>query len=135
MMAHRATQEARACHAELPAEQLPGNRADDTVEPSAELDGTAALSDAERRVAALASLGYTNREISRRLHVTVSTVEQHLTRVYRKLNVKNRTDLPADFSLYRAGTADEPCLTSAGGSAAGYGTAVTLHGCGHGRGE
>ncbi len=55
----------------------------------------ALLSDAESRVAVLAALGYTNREISGRIHVTVSTVEQHLTRVYRKLNVASRTELPS----------------------------------------
>ncbi|WBB78706.1 LuxR family transcriptional regulator [Micromonospora sp. WMMD882] len=54
----------------------------------------AALSAAERRVGALAAGGLSNREISRRLHVTVSTVEQHLTRVYRKLGVRRRGDLP-----------------------------------------
>ena len=45
-------------------------------------------------MAELAALGHTNREISRTLYVTVSTVEQHLTRVYRKLGVKSRADLP-----------------------------------------
>jgi DNA-binding CsgD family transcriptional regulator len=54
----------------------------------------AQLSDAERRVAALAARGFTNREIAERLYVTVSTVEQHLTRAYRKLNVNQRSDLP-----------------------------------------
>ncbi|MGH3625093.1 MAG: AAA family ATPase [Sciscionella sp.] len=53
------------------------------------------LSEAERRVAALAGSGHTNREIARRLYITVSTVEQHLTRVYRKLSVERRTELPA----------------------------------------
>jgi DNA-binding CsgD family transcriptional regulator len=52
------------------------------------------LSDAERRVAELAAQGHTNRQIARKLYVTVSTVEQHLTRVYRKLHVNRRTDLP-----------------------------------------
>jgi DNA-binding CsgD family transcriptional regulator len=52
------------------------------------------LSSAERRVAALAAQGHTNREIAGKLYITVSTVEQHLTRVYRKLNVNRRTDLP-----------------------------------------
>ena len=51
------------------------------------------LSKAERRVAALAALGHTNRDIAQRLYITVSTVEQHLTRVYRKLNVTGRHDL------------------------------------------
>jgi DNA-binding CsgD family transcriptional regulator/tetratricopeptide (TPR) repeat protein len=63
------------------------------------------LSDAERRVAVLAAIGYTNREISRRLFVTVSTVEQHLTRVYRKLQVNRRTDLPPALHMDLAETA------------------------------
>ncbi|MFB7917108.1 AAA family ATPase [Streptomyces sp. NPDC056061] len=53
------------------------------------------LTDAERRVAELAALGSSNREIARKLHVTVSTVEQHLTRVYRKLHIKRRSELPS----------------------------------------
>nr|WP_285750628.1 LuxR family transcriptional regulator [Lentzea sp. NBRC 105346] len=59
---------------------------------------TDALSGAERRVAALAATGHTNREIADKLFITPSTVEQHLTRVYRKLNVKDRTDLPTDMA-------------------------------------
>ncbi|WP_034087618.1 AAA family ATPase [Streptacidiphilus albus] len=64
----------------------------------AEPDGTGSgdptqLSDAERKVAELAVRGLTNREIARRLYITVSTVEQHLTRVYRKLGVRRRVDL------------------------------------------
>ncbi|MFD7732624.1 response regulator transcription factor, partial [Kitasatospora phosalacinea] len=51
------------------------------------------LSEAEQRVAQLASRGCTNREIADLLHITVSTVEQHLTRVYRKLGVARRTKL------------------------------------------
>jgi DNA-binding NarL/FixJ family response regulator len=55
------------------------------------------LSPAERRVATLASDGYSNRAIASKLLITESTVEQHLTKVYRKLNVKHREDLPASF--------------------------------------
>lgn len=51
------------------------------------------LSNAELRVAELAARGLTNRQISGRLYITVSTVEQHLTRVYRKLAVGSRADL------------------------------------------
>ncbi|WP_340561456.1 helix-turn-helix transcriptional regulator [Streptomyces sp. GSL17-111] len=57
----------------------------------------ALLSASERRVAALAAHGYTNREIASRLYVTVSTVEQHLTRVYRKLDISRRQELPLDL--------------------------------------
>ncbi|MDG6109107.1 AAA family ATPase [Dactylosporangium aurantiacum] len=63
------------------------------------------LSDAELRVATLAVQGRTNRQISQQLNVTVSTVEQHLTRIYRKLGVRGRTELlelPPD--LRRPGT-------------------------------
>ncbi|MCD9591918.1 LuxR family transcriptional regulator [Streptomyces sp. 8ZJF_21] len=52
------------------------------------------LTDAERRVAALAAAGQTNREIAEQLFVTASTVEQHLTSVFRKLGVKGRKQLP-----------------------------------------
>ncbi|GAA2039644.1 hypothetical protein GCM10009839_47090 [Catenulispora yoronensis] len=63
--------------------------------PEAPGPGAQPLSDAERRVVQLAAAAYTNREIADRLYVTVSTVEQHLTRAYRKLNVTNRADLSA----------------------------------------
>lgn len=59
------------------------------------------LTDSERRVASLAVMGYTNHEIALKLYITPSTVEQHLTRVYRKLNVKGRKDLPADMGTPR----------------------------------
>jgi DNA-binding CsgD family transcriptional regulator len=52
------------------------------------------LSDAEQRVAMLAAYGYTNTQIAHKLYITVSTVEQHLTRVYRKLGVAGRAELP-----------------------------------------
>ncbi|WP_329281683.1 helix-turn-helix transcriptional regulator [Streptomyces sp. NBC_01451] len=51
------------------------------------------LSKAEWRVACLASAGRSNRQIAGELYVTLSTVEQHLTRVYRKLGVSSRADL------------------------------------------
>ncbi|MFF9703514.1 AAA family ATPase [Streptomyces griseofuscus] len=63
------------------------------------------LSRAEQRVAHLAQEGLTNREIAEQLGVTSSTVEQHLTRVYRKLGVRGRTDLlvaPASVEALRA---------------------------------
>ncbi|MFE2878200.1 BREX system ATP-binding domain-containing protein [Streptomyces roseus] len=61
-------------------------------------DGGAKLSGSEQRVATLAAQGLTNREISAKLFLTVSTVEQHLTRVYRKLRISSRGDLPMDLT-------------------------------------
>jgi DNA-binding CsgD family transcriptional regulator len=51
------------------------------------------LTAAESRVAALVIGGRTNREVAAELFTTVSTVEAHLTRVYRKLDVRSRTEL------------------------------------------
>jgi DNA-binding CsgD family transcriptional regulator/tetratricopeptide (TPR) repeat protein len=56
------------------------------------------LTGAERRVAGLAAIGCSNREIAANLYITVSTVEQHLTRIYRKLRVNGRSELPAELN-------------------------------------
>ena len=53
----------------------------------------AALTEMERRVADHVADGATNREIAGRLYVSVKTVEATLTRVYRKLGVRSRTQL------------------------------------------
>ncbi|WP_306192407.1 LuxR family transcriptional regulator [Streptomyces sp. MK5] len=60
--------------------------------------GETRLTASEQRVATLAAQGLTNREISARLCLTVSTVEQHLTRVYRKLHITSRRDLPLQMT-------------------------------------
>lgn len=52
------------------------------------------LTEAERRVSAMAAQGSSNKEIAEALSITVSTVEQHLTRSYRKLAIRRRRDLP-----------------------------------------
>jgi DNA-binding CsgD family transcriptional regulator len=53
----------------------------------------AELTVAERRVAALAAEGLSNKQIAMRLSVAVHTVEVHLARVYAKLAVRSRTQL------------------------------------------
>ena len=50
-------------------------------------------------MADLAVADLSNRQISEDLYVTVSTVEQHLTRVYKKLGVAGRSDLAARLGL------------------------------------
>lgn len=91
----RARSIAAECGAAMPARGT-GPVAADAWAEGGGAGSLTGLSEAERRVAALAAKGYTNRQIARRLHVTTSTVEQHLTRVYRKLNISRRADLPAD---------------------------------------
>ncbi len=53
------------------------------------------LTAGERRVAALVAEGKTNREVAAALFVTERTVEAALTRAYRKLGVRSRTELAA----------------------------------------
>ncbi|MCP2253998.1 regulatory protein, luxR family [Prauserella aidingensis] len=96
MASQQALSLARDCGAARTCARLLPDQDDRTsaAEPCrADGDGLSSLSDAERRVAELAALGHTNREIGHKLFITVSTVEQHLTRVYRKLNVSRRTEL------------------------------------------
>ena len=51
------------------------------------------LTKAERRIIALVADGRTNHEIAERLLMRPKTVEWNLTKIYRKLNVRTRTEL------------------------------------------
>ena len=57
------------------------------------LTGPASLTAAERRVADVAAEGGSNREIAARLFLSPKTVEMHLGRVYRKLDIGSRGEL------------------------------------------
>ncbi|SCL26372.1 regulatory protein, luxR family [Micromonospora pallida] len=59
------------------------------------------LNDTESRVATLAAQGHTNREIAKQMFLTVSAIEQRLTRIYRKLDVASRSELAARLRLDR----------------------------------
>jgi DNA-binding CsgD family transcriptional regulator len=59
------------------------------------LDGVESLTERELRVAKLAAVGQTNRDIAQILYVTPKTVEVHLSNSYRKLGISSRRELPA----------------------------------------
>lgn len=65
---------------------------------SAAAAGVQSLTPSERRVAELAVAGLSNRDIARTLYVTMKTVEVHLSNSYRKLGIKARAQLPAEFT-------------------------------------
>jgi DNA-binding CsgD family transcriptional regulator len=63
--------------------------------------GAGSLTPSERRVTSLAAAGSTNREIADTLFVTISTVEFHLRRAFRKLGIASRTQLGETLGLQR----------------------------------
>ncbi|MFC7219633.1 AAA family ATPase [Streptomyces polyrhachis] len=106
MLLRRARRLATMCGVQGASQQAPAEK-DDTAAPPMPEGGAGEagkppsaadiLTLAEHNVAVLAGFGYTNREIAEKLFVTVSTVEQHLTKVFRKLNVKSRKELPVEL--------------------------------------
>lgn len=68
------------------------------------LSGVDSLTPSERRIAAMAAEGLSNRDIAQTLFVTLRTVEMHLSNAFRKLDVSSRTQLPAAL----ASSATEP---------------------------
>lgn len=91
-----ALDEAHACGAEALARRAADELRRSGARPRRRaISGLDALTPSELRVAELAAAGRSNREIAQALFVTLATVETHLTRVYRKLDVSGRSALAA----------------------------------------
>jgi DNA-binding NarL/FixJ family response regulator len=97
--AARATlNEALAIFDDLGARPWIAKARDELQRVSGRAPGTRGLTEAERRVAELAAEGRQNKEIATALYIGVGTVESHLSRVYRKLGIRSRTELAARFA-------------------------------------
>jgi DNA-binding NarL/FixJ family response regulator len=68
-------------------------RALEELERSAPGRGSGELTPTERQIAALVADGMKNRQIAHAMFVSVATVEAHLTRIYRKLQIGSRAGL------------------------------------------
>jgi len=64
-----------------------------------QFSGADSLTAAERRVAEMAAEGLANREIAETLFLSTRTVENHLSRVYRKLDITSRSSLSDALSM------------------------------------
>lgn len=62
------------------------------VAAGSEAEAQVALTRREREILALVAEGHSNRELARMLWVTEQTVKFHLSNIYRKLDVANRTE-------------------------------------------
>ncbi len=84
--------EARACFAEMRAAAWEARAAEelDRVSPGR---ASGELTPTERRIAGLVAEGLKNREIAQTVFLSVATVEAHLTRIYRKLGIRSRSEL------------------------------------------
>ena len=68
------------------AQRSRGERARSTI-------GWSSLTPTEQRVAALVAQGYSNDDVAAQLLMSVATVKTHLTHIYAKVGVANRTEL------------------------------------------
>jgi DNA-binding NarL/FixJ family response regulator len=80
-------------------------RAHDELEATGErlrpllASGLESLTPSERRVAAMAAKGKSNRAIAQELFLTVKTIEAHLSSAYRKLDIGSRSELPEALGI------------------------------------
>jgi DNA-binding CsgD family transcriptional regulator len=82
----------------LPAPMWADRTADEHARIGGPLGSPWELSPTERRVAELVASGRTNREVAAALVVSRKTVEWNLSKVYRKLGVRSRSELASSWS-------------------------------------
>jgi two-component system nitrate/nitrite response regulator NarL len=70
-------------------------------------DDAPVLANMQMRILTLVVRGDTDKEIGRRLGLSVATVRWHLRQLYRRHNLKNRVEAAVAFSEGRFGAARE----------------------------
>ena len=80
---------------------------------------SAKLTATEHTICDLAAAGLRNHEIAARLFLSDKTVEANLTRAYRKLGVRSRTELAIALARTAGGSGGSPPLASTAGGSGG----------------
>ncbi|MBV8711368.1 MAG: helix-turn-helix transcriptional regulator [Solirubrobacterales bacterium] len=70
--------------------------------------GSGSLSGTEAEIARLVAAGRTNREVAAALHLSARTVEWNLSKLYRKLGVRSRTELAGALGSWESLDAAPP---------------------------
>ena len=74
-------------------EEILWTAAGERLAASANTDPWQALTPREREAAALACMGYTNREIARQMVISPNTVKTHMRHILRKFSVSSKIEL------------------------------------------
>ena len=77
---------------DLPGADPPARAAELSAAASPQADSNRGLTQRELEILRLVAEGHSNGELARTLWVTEQTVKFHLSNIYRKLNVANRTE-------------------------------------------
>jgi DNA-binding CsgD family transcriptional regulator len=91
--ARQALEQALAVFDELGARQWAAKTRDELARIGGRRPAPKNLTETEQRVASLAAEGRSNKEIAAALFVSAHTIEAHLSRVYRKLEIRSRAEL------------------------------------------
>jgi DNA-binding CsgD family transcriptional regulator len=86
-------EEARRIFDSLGARLWTSRAQDELARISGRRPAASGLTTSETKLAALAAEGLSNKEIAAAMHISVHTVEAHLTRIYRKLGIRSRAAL------------------------------------------
>jgi NarL family two-component system response regulator LiaR len=93
MSAIHAVHNGGTCMADCVTTTLIENMSTKSIQPQS------SLSDRESQVLELIAIGKTNDDIANKLYISVRTVKFHITSIFNKLKVKNRTQAAAMWML------------------------------------
>lgn len=92
-VARETLEEAHAIFDSLGARLWASRASDELARISGRRPTSSDLTKSETTLAAFAAEGLSNKEIAAAMHISVHTVEAHLTRIYRKLGIRSRAAL------------------------------------------